>query len=205
MKKSTVLLATAVVLAVLSVLLAFRPVPSDLKSDGYFRGLSTNSTQTTFTIAAGRTLTKPAGFIALGQTNGEKPRYGRFIPFGAGSATNTFDYKVWAVTACMNGTGGIDDYDVQLFCSGTATLSSTAGVGTWGITSSDKVCDTLTVTTATYGTAIVNAFGGVAPLVFTGSAGAQLFIPETGNIHGFVFETDITDATSANYLFSYGV
>lgn len=207
MRRITELVTVVLTIALLVTLvfvLGFRPA-ADLKSDGYFKGPSVYATQAAFTQAAGRQATKPTGLVTLGQTNGDKPRFVDFIPFGAGSATNTFDYKVWAVTVCLNATGSIDDYDVQLFCSGTATLSATAGVGSFGITSAEKVCDTLTVAPATYGTAVTTAFGGVLPTVFTGSAGASLFVPETGNIHGFIFETDLTGASSALYLYRIGV
>ncbi len=204
MRTKVALLAIVAGLATTASMLALRPAMEPLRSDGYFRGPTTYATQDAFTLSAGRTATKPTGMIVLG-TDSNKPRFLEFLPYGEGSAATTFDYKLWAVTVTYNDTGGIDDYCLQLFCSGTATLSSTAGVAVYGVTSADKLCDTLSVTTAAYGTAITNAFGGVAPLVFTGSAGATLFVPETGNVHGFVLETDRTGASAAKYLYRFGV
>lgn len=207
MRKSTVLLCLTVLLAAICAIgaLAFRPASAPLRSDGYYRGSSAYATQDAFTLAAGRRATKPAGLIAI-QSNGETPRFVDFIPNGSGAAGTTFDYKLWVVSVSYTENGTIDDYDLQLFCSGTATLSASAGVGSYSITSAEKVCDGLTVTNAgTYGEKLVDAFGGVDPLVFTGSAGATLFCPDIGSVYGFVFETDLTGASSAGYLYRLGV
>lgn len=169
---------------------------------------ATNSTSSAFSLSAGRTATRPtSGLLVFGNMLGARPRYIKAVFFGTGTATTTFDYKVWAVSVGVGANNTIEDYDLQLLCSGTATLGTTTGVATTGITSSDKICDTLTTATATYGAAIVSAFGGVVPSAYSpGSNGeATLFIPECGNAYGLVFEFDMTGATSGNVLVEWGV
>lgn len=192
--------------AVAALLLAFRPA-ADLKSDGYFKAFTTNRTTTAFSLTEGRTTTKPTGMIQLRYGDGQNPRYVTAMFCGTGSATQTFDYKVWLVSTTVGTAGTNEDYCLHLLSSGTATLGTSTGVGTVGFTSSDLIADTLTTTTAAFGTASIAAFGGVEPRVYSpGSNGhAVLFIPETCNAYGLVFEFDMTGASSGNVIYQIGV
>lgn len=179
-----------------------------IESSGQVRYLSTNDTQGSFTLTAGRTLAAPSNLFSLGPTFGKRYRGVEITFFGTGTAATTFDYKVWVVRRGFASTNGAQtDYEKSLFCSGTATLGSTAGVATTGgILTTDKMCDTLTVTTAAYGTATVGAYGGVAPWVYSpgGNGCARLFITELGNASDIIVEYDMTGATSANCLIERG-
>ena len=199
-------------LAILAILplavLSMGQTATTTESTGFLRYLTSNSTSDSFTITAGRTTTAPSNMVTLGTVPGRRYRGAEFTFYGAGSATNTFDYKIWVVEKNQGTgtTGGPDDYSVQLFCSGTATLGATAGVGTKGPTSSDKIVDTLTVTPSAFGSAVVTAYGAVAPFVYSpgGGAEARLFVPDFGNASDFFIEYDRTGATSCNTMVKKG-
>jgi hypothetical protein len=186
--------------------LGFRPAV-DLKSDGYFKAFASNQTTTAFSLTEGRTTTRPTGMVQLRYGDGQNPRYVTAMFCGTGSATQTFDYKVWLVSTTAGAGGTIEDYCLHLLSSGTATLGTSVGVGTLGFRSTDLIADTLTTVTSAFGAAAVASFGGVEPRVYSpGSNGhAVLFIPETCNAFGMIFEFDMTGASSANVIYQIGV
>lgn len=189
-------------------LLCIGQTATPLESSGFARYLTTNSTNAAFAVTAGRTTTAPSNLLPMGNVPGRRFRGAEVVFYGAGTATQTFDYRVWVVEKNLgtNGAGVPDDYDVQLFCHGTATLGATAGVGTKGPTSTDLIVDTLTVLPDAFGTAAVTAYGAVSPLVYSPGGGgeARLFLPDLGNNSDFFIEFDMTGATSGNAMTKKG-
>lgn len=180
-----------------------------LEASGQSPHRASNSTNGAFTLTAVRTTAVPADMYSLGPGNGKKFRMVKAAPYGAGTATQTFDYKVWVVSRGYTSASGtaVVDYEKQLFCHGTATLGATAGVASaGGILTTDLACDTLTVTMDAFGTAVVTAFGGNAASVYSPGGGGQawLFLPELGNASDIIIEYDMTGATSGNFLIERG-
>lgn len=178
-------------------------------SSGQVLYLPSNTTGTT-ALSEGRTATAPTYPFSLGSISGGRNRYANVIFFGAGTAGQTITYKVWAYKRCIDGLNSTVtvDYDRRLFCSGTATLGATAGVVTAkGIKTTDLIADTLTCVVSAYGTALVTAYGGVAPFAYTPGGGgeAQLFMPDLGNSMDFELELQIGTATNANALIERGI
>jgi len=115
-----------------------------------------------------------------------------------GSANDTFDYRVYVVKHSTGNLGGaVLDYEQLLFCSGTATLGTQAGVAASGPTSAALFADTLSVTASAYCTAVVAAYGGIAPSVYSpaDNTQAKLFIPELGNAWAIFVDFDQTSGT----------
>jgi hypothetical protein len=185
----------------------------NLESSGQLLYLSSNSTQAAFSLTEGRAAmasppASPLNFLSMGPASGKRYRSVMITFFGAGSATQTFDYKVWSIRRGFSSPDGVPlDYEKLLWCSGTATLGSTAGaVSSGGIRTTDLIADTLTVTVSAYATKTVAAYGGVAPSVHSpGSNGiARLYIPDLGNSSDIIVEFDMTGATSGNCLIERG-
>ena len=179
-----------------------------LEASGQVKYLSTNSTNSAFALTAGRTTAAPSDMFSLGPAYGKRFRETEVTFFGSGSATQTFSYRVWVVHRGFSSINGTQiDYEKSLYCSGTATLGSTAGVATsGGILTTDKMVDTLTVTLEAYGASSTAGKAGVSPQAYSpGSNGcARLFLPELGNASDIIIEFDMTGATSANCLIERG-
>lgn len=180
-----------------------------LEASGQVPYLSTNSTDASFAATtAGRTTTAPSNLFSIASAYGKRYRCLELTPFGAGTAATTFDYKVWVVKRGVNQFNGTAvDYEKQLYCHGTCTLGTTVGaVSSGGIKTTDKICDTITVTVDSYCTAAVAAYGGIVPSVFSpGSNGcARLFLPDLTNASDIFIEFDMTGATSGNFLIERG-
>jgi len=176
-----------------------------LESSGQVKYLSTNSTQGSFTLAQGRTTTAPSNLFSLGPAYGNRFRGVEITFFGSGSATQTFDYKVWGVKRGFPNINGTQvDYELLLICAGTATLGSTAGAATSGsILTTDLIAHTLSLPTiSSYGAAISSAYSAASPMVYSpGSNGmGRLYIPDCGNSSDIIVEFDMTGATSGNCL-----
>lgn len=179
---------------------------TSLQSSGQILYLASNSTSASFPATTAGRKTTPSGstLFSLGPGYGVRHRGVEMTPFGAGSANQTFDYKVWVVKrgyASLN--GAASDISQQLFCSGTVTLGATAGVATsGGPKSTDLIGDTITVTLSAYGTAVVAAYNGLSPSVFSPAddTEARLFIPELGDASDIFIEFDMTGATSGNFM-----
>lgn len=178
----------------------------NLESSGQIKYLSSNSTSSSFpATAAGRVATAPSNLYSTGAGSGEKFRGLELTPFGAGSANQTFDYKVWVVKRGFSNFNGSTpaDYDQQLWCSGTVTLGTKAGVATsGGPLSTDLLGDTITVTASAYATASVAAYGGLLPSAHSPAddTEARLFIPDLGDASDIFIEFDMTGATSGNFM-----
>lgn len=177
-----------------------------LYSDGYARALKDNSAQTAFSLTAGRTLTKPQGLILMGEgPNGPRPRGLDMILFGTGSDNTTFDMKLWGVNVTLNADNGqIEDYELKLLLTISCTLCATFGVGSTCIKTTDRLVDTLSALTPTsYLSALVAAFNGVSASFDSpaNDSGATLFVPDVGDIYGFVPEFDMTGALTANVAY----
>jgi hypothetical protein len=182
---------------------------ASLESSGQLLYLSSNSTQASFSLTEGRAAmasppASPLNFYSMGPASGKRYRGVTITFFGAGSATQTYDYKIWSIRRGLSAPGGVSvDYEKILYCSGTATLGTQTGaVSNGGIRTTDLIADTLTVTASAYATKTVSAYGGVAPFVFSpGSNGiARLYVPELGNSSEIIVEFDMTGATSGNCL-----
>lgn len=196
--------------ALAALAFAFAPAQTAaLNASSQRRMLFTSSTNPAFTINAGRSTTKPTDmFVLSSDISGTRMRTVEATLFGTGSAGNTFDVKVWVVKIGVStATGEAEDWEQQPFCTFTATLGSTAGVGATGITSGDKIVTTLSAPVMTaFGTAVLNAYQGIAPVVYSpgDNTPARLFLPELGNAYAVKFEFDIITATSANALVEGG-
>lgn len=184
-----------------------------IETSGQVPYLASNSTQSAFTQTAGRFTTAPASpltMFPLGPASGNRFRGVEITFYGAGSATQTYAYKVWAVRRGLSGINGtLKDYEIQLYCSGTVTLGTTTGSLTTGpgATTSNLIADTITLDAAeAFTTKAVAAYGGTAPLVFSpGSNGmARLYIPDLGNSSDIIVEFDMTGATSGNCYIERG-
>ncbi len=174
--------------------------------------LSSNSTQAAFALSTTtgheRTLAEPSNLFSVGPAQGNRYRSVKITPFGVGADNSTFDFKVWAVHRSFSGINGATlDYEKRLLCTVTATLGASVGVAASGITSANRLADTLSAPTVTsYCTKMVAAFGGLAPSVHSPAddSSACLFIPELGNASDIIVEFDMTGATSGNCLIERG-
>ena len=181
-----------------------------LEATGQIPYLATNSTSSAFTVAttsAGRVATAPSGLFSVGNST-KRYRGLELTPFGVGAANTTFDYRVWVIKRSTSSLAGVsDDYDRQLWCYGTVTLGTQAGVASRGITSGNNVGDTITVTASAYCAAAVAAYGATAPSYYSPAddTEARLFIPELGNAEYIWIDFDMTGATSGNFLVEKGI
>lgn len=180
------------------------------RSSGQRRYLATLSAQGAFSLAAGRQgePASPLDIIPLGEDRGLELTF-----YGTGAANDTFDYRVWIVKRATAGDlpHQLDDYDLQLYCHGTATLGTQTGVSAASlITDAQKVVDKLTVTKPTAATnpkgiggAVVTAYGSPEPTVYSpdDNTEARLFIPDLGGAFGVIVEFDMTGATGGGCLY----
>ena len=119
------------------------------------RSLATSSTQASFTLAAGRTVTNPesANTRAVLAT-GTGFRGVRMQFFGSGADNATFDYRVWLVRRGLgsgrqwNPSGSLGDWSLEYYGGGTATLSTAVGAAASGtpVLSGERIADTVTWT-----------------------------------------------------------
>ncbi len=173
---------------------------------------TSNSTQAAFSLSAGRNTGQafddPLRLIALENEQGIDIEF-----CGAGNEDSTIDYKVWCLKSprvdgpAMNPSAG----SLYLFGSGTATLGTQTGIGTYFESNFNatgetlKFADTLTFTLAAWGTYVVNTFQLITPTAYspTGNAVACLTLPLLGRVcNSVVIEFDLTGATAANAMVS---
>lgn len=171
--------------------------------------LTSNSTSDAFTaITTARASTAPTTLFSMGDST-KRFRGVEATFFGAGSATNTFNYRVYAVerSTSVSTAGSPDDWDKQLLCHGTATLGASVGTARQWINSGNLIVDTLTCVVDAYGTAMCTAYGSPTPAAYSPGGGleARLFLPECGNAEYLWIDFDMTGATSGNALLKRGI
>lgn len=112
---------------------------------------TTNDATATFTAKA-CTLTEPTGPAtgvwdmgwdgSVGPGGITAQNFAKLIPFGAGTATNTFSMYVWSWELCGN------EWVPHLLAAFTCTLSTMTGIaGSTGPINTDKFCDTIAIIT----------------------------------------------------------
>jgi len=188
-------------------------------TSGQRLGLSTASEQSSFTLTAGRkAITLTGGkwtindgtnthtVIPLERFRGVKLGFG-----GSGADNSTANYRVWLVSLGFGGleaanspdySSAIDAEVVQYIGdTSTVTLSTLNGVSGGLYTTSERIADTLTITSAGIGSSLETAYDlGVATAYSpTGNVPAKLIIPDLGRVHGFIVEFDLTGATAMNF------
>lgn len=208
--RKTGLVLAAIAAVVFACLVGQTSTP--LESSAQFRYLATDDTSTSFTTPAPRSLTPLANQISLGTTPGKRIRCAIALPYGTGTAGQTFNIEIDANRRCYASQGSqtLVDYETVTVATATCTLGSTAGVvaaGGSGITVSHLVVDTITnfvVTPA--GADLIDAFGGLQPFVYSPGGGAQarIFIPDFFNSGSFDIRSDMTGATSSNFIIEIG-
>lgn len=172
--------------------------------------LTTNSTNADYTVAttaAGRVAALPSGALSVGNTT-KRFRGVELTPFGVGAANTTYAYRVWVFKRSTSVAAGVtDDWDRQVWGSGTVTLGATAGIAARGITSANKVGDTITFTPSAYCSTATAAYAGILPSVHSPAddTEARLFLPELGNAEYLWIDFDMTGATSGNFLAEKGI
>lgn len=82
------------------------------------------------------------GVIAMGTAGSLAPSQLQLVPYGQGTAGQTFDMRVWGWKLSSDGVLYIPILLAQWAC----VLSATAGVGSDTPSSSDKFCDSMTLT-----------------------------------------------------------
>lgn len=177
------------------------------KSGGQVRYLTANSTASAFTLAAGRTTTRPANMLALGQALGAE-----FTFFGTGNADTTFDVRCWAIKGGrLRDSENFLDYERSLLWYATCTLGTGVGAAASGapILSSETLCDTVVMTVAS-GSSSAKGPGAAVQGAWS-AADFQSFSPadntfgrvicrDLGQCLGIELDFDMTGATSGNAL-----
>lgn len=183
-----------------------------LQASGQIRLLLDNTTANAFAITAGRTATalEPSetnGVFSLGPLTGSRFRGVALTFFGAGTAGQTIQYRIYRIGSAINTleSSAAIDYERILWCSGTVTLGTSAGVGNSTARTArttDLIGDAIANTNSAYCVAAVTAKKGIEPTVATNGANtiARLYIPEFDNARALQAELIVGTATSANCL-----
>jgi len=184
----------------------------ETNSEPLRRYLATSSTSSAFAITDGTiTATIPANMILMqGRRGIDCAQF-----FGTGAANSTFDYKIYAIErisptnqAGTTVTSQTALYEYRNLGGGTVTLGTKVGVAGGVIDTTDRVADGLTWTASSYGTFVLEAFGGAdADAVAFSPADntiASLTALDIGDCYGIVFDFDMTGATSGNVLIRLG-
>jgi len=182
---------------------------------GFRRYLATSSTATVFStvLTVGKILTS-AQAAALTIFPIGKSLTTQMIFFGAGTATQTFDYRVWLIYRLSDAAGALDpnSYATVILGAGTATLGSGTGVtnGT-AVLSTEKLAHINVwiasgVATSPAGPAVIgqNALSEGNSAAYDADSPANditvLYIPSNLRAVGLVVDFDMTGATSGNCL-----
>lgn len=195
-----------------------------LRQTAWMRYLPDGTTNTTFAIAAG--LRKSDGitagvravrldeFVSPGESIW---RGAEFKFFGTDANNETIAYRLWVFRDVGRTKGGA--YDLDLFGTGTATLSSGAAclgsepnvTETNLVKSGEMIADTLTfvrTTTATTPKGPADIIENTYGMSFTAQAYSPandtpslLIVPDFGRVAGFILEFDLGTAALANALF----
>jgi len=176
------------------------------------RLLATNTTSSAFVITDGTiTATVPSNMVTLGGWRG----IDCLQFFGAGTANQTFAYRLYGIERIgntdMQGTFTATQtplFQYRMIGSGVATLGAKTGVSGGVITTSDLVVDGLTWTASAYGTYLIEAYLGADAdaAVFSPADDtiASLTLLDLGDLYGIVIDFDMTGATSGNALIRLG-
>lgn len=208
--RRTGLVLAAIAAVVFACLVGQTSTP--LESSAQFRYLATDDTSSSFTTPARRSLTPLANQISLGTTPGKRIRCGIISPYGAGTAGQTYNIEIDVTRRvyAAQGSPTQTEYETFTIATATCTLGSTAGVlpaGGSGITVSHLVVDTITNFVVTPECKkFVAAFNGTDPFVYSPGSGVQarIFVPEFFNSGSFDIRSDMTGATSSNFLIETG-
>lgn len=124
--------------------------------------------------------TGPAtGILVLGAGGAVSPNGIKLIPFGAGSATNTFLMSVFAIERILGGPAGVpDSWTYHFLAAFTCTLCTKPGKAGTAVNASQLYCDTIALTansgTANVSNEIVSPGGNHAGHVIVDTKGAEL-------------------------------
>ena len=188
-------------------------VPSTRQTD-LQRYLETNTTAANFVLSAGYKTAAEFGALALPFINMEGFRsLDQFSIFGTGANNATVPwqlvmaYKIAdAIPRVINGGLAVLPplYELKVFASGTAVLSSLVGVDGCVIDDGERIADSMgTVTLTAWGTAMQQMFQST-PVAFNpadDSARAFYGIPDAGSVLGFFLDLKLGTATAANALY----
>ena len=110
------------------------------------KAFTTNSTAASFTQPVS-TLTEPTadGVVDLAKDGLVTNNQIKLLPFGVGSATQTFNLRVVGWTTVRNAT--VTQWVPFTLCELVCTLCTATGVATAPVTDTNKFCDTITLTT----------------------------------------------------------
>jgi len=151
------------------------------------RARATSVTASGF-VAPVATKTRPAG-AGVVDLSSTPPGWLRVVPFGTGSATQTFDVRVigWTLVSSL--------WVPVILCQFTATLSTFVGVSGSDVTAGENFCDTVSAPAANLGSSGVDC----QPKSPQNNTPAHYLIDAIGCS---VFEVDIsnTSATAGNAL-----
>lgn len=174
---------------------------SELKHTRSKRYQATNSTNAAFAKVPGEASSIDDDAFEMGNES-DLYRGLRIRFMGVGSDGNAANWKLWHLVQTASSAGGDpDEYVRQLFASGTATLSGTAGVSTRGMKSTEKVCDAATAAAAAYAIAVTPGWKGEDPIAFSEVDGvAEVLIPDFANADYAELEFEIGTATSINAM-----
>lgn len=181
-------------------------VATSLESSGQIRHLAANTTSNAWALAEGRTLTKPSDMIPLG-SGSKRIRALQITPFGQGADNSTFEMRFYGVNVGYADVGGdILDYELTLILSVVATLGTSFGVlpaGQQGITTADRIADTVVPTEAAYLASVRAGYTNRAPFAFSPATNtlSRIVIPELTNFEFLVPEYNRgSSATNCNLL-----
>jgi hypothetical protein len=183
-----------------------------LKSTGYVRAFGTNVTSTSYALTAdGRSATKPAGFIAIGDNpEGERLRGFDAWVIGTGADGATGSVRIGLVFATLKGGGGIESYHWREYCTFDVALSTDVpGLGTDAIGSpaciktTEYVADVLSaLSVSAFATGLIASFQGVAPSVLSATDAEGVFTAnDFCNAYGITVDLKCGTATSLNFVY----
>lgn len=179
-----------------------RAVASTIQTryEPFTRLLATNDTTAGTSIAdPADTLTDPTGTTGvinlLGNPAGPDVANGlELIPYGVGTATNTFLLSLYAIAKIAPASGVGPAWTYKLLCSFTCTLCTKAGIANSPVNASQLYCGTITLSVgnANVSNEIISPTGNNGASIRLDNVGAGLVKP--------VFAMN-NSATSANALY----
>lgn len=152
----------------------------DTRSSPLFKVRETNDTTASITFPVPR-LTEPSGegIINMGQGGGDSSNGLMLIPFGAGSATNTFSMNCYAWTPTL----GVTDHAtlVPLWVATvlgtfTCTLSTVPGLATSYVNASQLFCGTIVLVVGTQNVSneVISPTGNTVAHILLDTKGSKL-------------------------------
>lgn len=183
-----------------------------LRSTGYVRAFQTSVTATDYALAAdGRSASKPAGFIPIGDNpEGERLRGFDAWVIGTGADGATGSVRIGLVFATLKGNGGVESYHWRECCTFDVALSTAvAGLGTDAtgspacIKTTEYVADVLSsLLVSAFATGLIASFQGVAPTVISATDAEGTFtMNDFCNAYGITVDLKCGTATSLNFVY----